>query len=267
MSKWTPGPGPGGPSDPPLQSPSHTNLVDPISISLATIGAIAGVIILGGLVYKFYSKWSIWGNEAEPLWPTHDAAREEIVQLVELIRLGMVDAHGAPPHVINWILYGADAPWPPPGGVRSLQRGRQRRRRRCAAATRLRGGGNGTIELPPRMQHRRNTSRPFTATPAEPLPLYVRDAALDANHYSITILPPDFPPLPSDLLPSTPELLASPNVHRTISSTPSSQSSMNGDADSETGSRWTVALQEHDDPPLAGLTPRPPPPAILPPLP
>ena len=262
-----------GPSDPSWQNPSHPNmnLVDPVNISLATISAIAGVLLLGTLFYRFYSKWSILGNNVEPLWPPPDAARDEIMQLVELIRMGMIDARGAPPHVINWVFHGVNAPWPPPGGVESLQRWRWGHR--YATNTRPRrdrtGRSNiftrdGNIELPPRAQHWRSTSRPFSATTVEPLPLYVRDADLDANHYSITVLPPDFPPLPPDLLPSALDLefLASPEVHRTIS-TPSSLSSINDDEDSEIESRGTTSLRGHDDTPLTGLTPRPPPPAIL----
>ncbi|KAF8430409.1 hypothetical protein EV426DRAFT_17292 [Tirmania nivea] len=266
----------GSPPDASYQSPqnfSGPNLVDPVNISLATISAVIGVLLLGCLLYKFYSKWSILGNGVEPIWPPPDASRDEIVQLVALIRMGMIDAHGAPSHVINWVLHGVNAPWPPPGGVESFQRRRQRRHRH-AATTRHHNGRagrsnnfteGGNIELPPRTtrQYRRGTSRSFSSTIVEPLPLYVRDANLDTNHYSITVLPPDFPPLPPDLLPSAPELLVSSEVHRAMSPTSSSQSYIIEDEDSEIGFTQTGSFREPEDTPLTGLTPRPPPPAIL----
>ncbi|KAF8453860.1 hypothetical protein BGX38DRAFT_1175936 [Terfezia claveryi] len=270
-----PPPKPPHPPPPPLNL-NWPDLDETVNIPLATIGAEIGVLLLGYLIYRLFSEWSILKTDVEPLWPPSDAPRDEIVQLVALIRTGMIDAHGAPLHVINWVVHGVNAPWPPPGGVESLQR-RRRWGYRHAATTRTRGGrigrsnfftGNANIELPPRTrQHRQSTSRPFSATTVEPLPPYVRDPILDTNHYLITVVPQDFPPLPPELLPSTPEFGPSSEVQRRISSTSNSQFSMNQDGDSEIMTRRTESLQDHDDTPLTGLTPRPPPPVILPPSP
>lgn len=200
----------------------------------------------------------------DPVWPPADASSDEISQLVELIRMGMIDTHGAPSHVLRWYVQRVDANGLPrsirgggDAGGRSANIIRSMRGDSTPARTPHENLPSTQIELPRRNRRSRRT---LPAAAVDPLPLYVRDADLDASHYPITYIPEEFPPLPPDFAPL--ESISSDDIRGGGEILPSSRSSMLDD-DSEIGSRRTMSLRENEDAPLTGLTPRPPPPAVL----
>ncbi|KAF8470692.1 hypothetical protein BDZ91DRAFT_547859 [Kalaharituber pfeilii] len=261
-------PPPGASPEPPLEKGGP--FPSPVNIAFATLGAVAGFTVLIFFILKVYARWCYRIREdREQIWPPVDAPQEEIFQLVELIRVGMINAHGAPLHVINWVVNGVNAPWPPPGGIESLRRRTRRRRRRIGSGSGNRDGSGRNsnrardeqhIDMPRRMRRRR---RPASITLVDPLPVYVQNAEHDPNHYPVTEIPDEFPPPP----PRTPSITCSGSNMVTSAADPALVSF--NDDESEAGFRRTLSRsvsREDHELVIMGLIPRPPPTAVLAPL-
>ena len=245
---------PRGPDPPP---------VEPISITIIAIGALAGIIFIGAMCYLFCTRWTQLKDDSA--WLPKDASRAEVLELMELIRVGTVDANGAPLHVINWMVHGADAPWPPPDGIKSLQK---RRKGSCTMARSWinSSAAGASIELPQRIQPR----RPREQSTMDLSTHYARKAELvSSHHYSAADIPQEYPLLPPGPNPhcqasakilshSSKQFLNNGAVEAETVMSPYTEISLHVDSEfeSEVGSRRTT-LREDGDLPFTALSPRP----------
>lgn len=227
--------------------------VEPISITIIAIGALAGVIFVGAICYLFCTKWA--RLKKENMWLPKDASRGEILELIEQIRIGAVDADGAPLHVINWVVHGANAPWPPPDGIKSLKRRRRGHRTMAPSWINSSAVGDSSIELPQRIQPR----RPREQLAIDPSISYIRKAVDIPQDYPLP------PPEPAHnqasaiiLSNSSKQFLNSREVEAETIMGPYTEIPLHADSEfeSEVGSRRTT-LREPEDLPLTALSPRP----------